>query len=156
MRKDRIKKLHLKVAYQLPCASHYTPWENESIDEVLELIGCERVKRKYDRDNQICCGATLGTTQWPTQGKDASLRIRKENIRDAKTAGAEALVMHCPMCAVNLREMAQEAGMKPFMLAELCRLALGEKLPGEGAGLGDNRDWVIRASKVLAGVVTEL
>jgi len=149
--KDKIRKLNMKVAYQMPCASHYTPWVNEWIDEVMELIGCQRVKRAYDRDNQICCGSIVG----PRQGPDASLRIRKANIEDAKKAEAKAFIVHCPLCALNLRKMANEAGMKPYMLAQLVSLALGEEIPGPGAGLGDDRGFIIEATKILSGEVEQ-
>lgn len=145
--KDKIKKLNMKIAYQLPCASHFTTWENEWIDEVMELIGCERVKRTYDRDNQICCGSIVG----PRQGPEASLKLRKANVEDAKKAGAEAFIVHCPMCAINMRNIANDAGMKPLMLGQLVSLGLGEELHGPPAGLGDDRGFILGATKILSG-----
>jgi Fe-S oxidoreductase len=150
--KAQIKKLNTKIAYHQPCASHYTPWQNEWIDEVMELIGCERVKRTYDRDNQICCGAVVASRQ----GLEVTKKIRKANIEDAKAAGAEAFVMQCPLCAVNLRDGTKAAGMEPYMLPQLCSLALGEKLPGPGAGLGDDRAWIQTPLKVVRGQITQI
>lgn len=145
--KSRIKKLNLKVAYQLPCASNYTPWQNAWIDEVMELIGCERVKRKYDRDNKICCGLMVAQKY----GKERALEVKKKNIEDAKTAGADIFALQCPICALNLREVADKAGMKPYMLAQLCNLALGWNFSGYGAGLGDDREGVRVMTKIVAG-----
>lgn len=144
---DKIRKLDMKVAYQLPCASHYTPWQNEWIDEIMKLIGCERVKRTYDYDNRLCCGTMVAVRQ----GKEASLKIKRTNIEDAKAAGAEAFILQCPLCALSLRDMVKEAGMEPYILAQLVSLALGEKLPVPGAGLGDDRDFIVGAAKVLSG-----
>lgn len=150
--KSRVKKLNLKVAYQRPCASRYAPWQNEWIDEVLELIGCERVKRKYDYDNQICCGAVVAAKR----GKAAADEVRSKNIDDAKAAKADVMVMQCPICALSLREVANNAGMKPYLLAQLCNLALGWDFSGPGAGLGDDREWMKGPVKVISGEAWEL
>ncbi|GAH77770.1 unnamed protein product [marine sediment metagenome] len=136
----------------MPCASNYTPWQNEWIDEIMELIGCERVKRTYDRDNHLCCGTVVASRH----GKEASIRTRRANIEDAKAAGAEAFILQCPLCALNLRDMAKEAGMEPYMLAQLCSLALGEKPAGPGAGLGDDRGWLKIPIGILTGQITQL
>jgi Fe-S oxidoreductase len=66
--------------------------------------------------------------------RERANEIKERNIKDAKEAGAEAFVFSCPLCALNLRRKAKEAGMEPFMLSNLCRLALGEELPAGGAG----------------------
>jgi Fe-S oxidoreductase len=150
--KSRIKKLNLKVAYQLPCVSNYTPWQNAWIDEIMELIGCERVKRKYDRDNKLCCGTMVAATH----GKEAAIEVKKINIEDAKAAGADVFVLQCPLCALSLREEANEAGMKPYMLAQLCNLALGWDFSGPGAGLGDTRESIQVPIKIIAGEIREL
>jgi len=150
--KDRIKKLDLKIAYQLPCTTHYIPLLNKWIDEVMELIGCERVGRTYDRDNQICCGGLISSRK----GAQACQTVRTINIEDAKTAGAEAFIMHCHACAIGLREMANASGMKPYMLTELVRLALGETVSGPGAGLGDNRDVIKMFGAVLSGQIQKI
>lgn len=150
--KSRVKKLNLKVAYQLPCASNYTPWQNEWIDEVMELIGCERVERKYDRDNKLCCGSMVAQRH----GKKAAMEIKKKNIEDAKAAGGDVFVLQCPLCALNLREMAHASGMKPYMLAQLCNLALGWDFSGPGAGLGDDREQIKIPTKIISGEAREL
>jgi len=127
--KDQIQKLNLKIAYQQPCASRYTPWKDPMLDELFSLIGVERVKRKYDRMNALCCGAPIAYTD-----KEKTEKIRNLNIQDAKEAGAEAMVFLCPICVLSLRRKAWEAGLEPYTIINLCRLALGEELPAGGAG----------------------
>jgi len=146
----QVKKLNIKAAYQLPCASRYYPWVEEWRDELLKLIGVERVQRRYDRESQICCGANFGATR----GYEAFKENANRNIEDMKGAGAEALVMECPMCTSNLRDMAKEAGLEPYIISNLCRLALGEELPAGGAGLGDDREFVIKGTKIVTGIIT--
>ncbi len=35
--KDQLRKLHMKVAYQRPCASRYTPEKDSLLDEIFDL-----------------------------------------------------------------------------------------------------------------------
>lgn len=147
-----VRKLNMKVAYHLPCAAHYAPWQNEWIDEVMDLIGCERVKRTYDRDNSICCGCQVA----PRRGVELAGEVRMANIEDAKAAEAEAIIFQCPLCAINLREEAKAAGLEPYMLPQLCSMAVGDELPaGVGAGLGDSRAWIQSPIKLVKGEIRE-
>ena len=129
--KDRIKKLNMKVAYQRPCASRHTPPEVEKIlDEIFDLIGVERVDRKYDRTAALCCGVEVagpGKKLFP-RGKNFE-PFRDMNIQDAREHGAEAMVYLCAMCFRTLNEKARAAGMKNYMITDICRLALGEEMP---------------------------
>ncbi|MGQ9460747.1 MAG: heterodisulfide reductase-related iron-sulfur binding cluster [Candidatus Bathyarchaeaceae archaeon] len=125
--KDQIKKLNLKIAYQQPCASRYTPWKDEWLDELLQLIGVERVKRRYDRIDALCCATPI-----VAKDRERAGEIKDMNVKDALDAGAEAMVFLCPICFLSLRRRAKEAGLKTVHLIHLCRLALGEKLPAEG------------------------
>lgn len=122
--KDQVKKLNLRIAYQQPCASMYTPWKDEWLDELFHLMGIERVKRKYDRINALCCASTIVATDYERAG-----RIKDTNVKDALDARAEAMVFLCPICFLSLRRRAREAGLKAVHLIHLCRLALGEELP---------------------------
>jgi len=119
---DRIKKLNVKIAYQQPCASRYTPWNDKWLDELFHIIGVKRVKRQHDRINALCCGGPIVATDYERAG-----RIKDTNIKDALDAGAEAMVFLCPLCFLSLRRRAGEAGLEPIPLINLCRLALGEK-----------------------------
>ncbi|MDQ5986680.1 MAG: hypothetical protein CSYNP_02411 [Syntrophus sp. SKADARSKE-3] len=127
-----IKKLNLKVAYQRPCASRYTPEKDPLLDEILELIGVERVKRQYDGIDAICCGVEMAGPNMKLFPRGKNFEpFREKNVADAKDSGAEAMVYLCPMCFRTLGKKVQSAGMKNYMISDLCRLALGEELPAE-------------------------
>lgn len=130
--KNNIRKLNMKIAYQRPCASRYTPEKDAFGDEIFDLIGLERVKRQYDGINAICCGletAGPGLKLFPRGNNFEPFRVK--NIEDARNHGAEAMVYLCPMCFASLNKKVREAGMKNFMISDICRLALGEELPAE-------------------------
>jgi heterodisulfide reductase subunit B len=64
------------------------------MDEVVEALGCEPVDWNYKTD---CCGAALALTE---QGivDDLVGRI----VKDARDCGAQAIIVACPLCQVNL------------------------------------------------------
>ncbi len=119
-RKD-IAPLGLRVAYQRPCASRMSPRKEKSVDAVFDLIGVERVKRRYDRENCLCCGLVVGMFN-PQLGPV----IRRRNIDDACEAGAEAMCYLCPMCRRGLGDDAAARGLGNHHIIELTRMALGE------------------------------
>ena len=129
---DKIKKLNMKIAYQQPCASRYTFKNNKILDELFELIGVERVDRKYDRVGALCCSGIISVML--NLGKEESNKWRMNNIMDAKEAGAEEMIFLCPICVLNLRSRAKAQGLEPYIISNLVRLALGEKLTYGGAG----------------------
>ena len=129
---DQIKKLNMKIAYQQPCASRYTFEKDKILDELFELIGVERVNRKYDRENALCCGATQGSMLNVSKEEQEEWRMR--NLIDAKEAGAEAMVFLCPICVLVLRSRAKAQGLEPYIISNLVRVALGEELTHGGAG----------------------
>jgi len=67
-------------------------------------------------------------------GKEESNKWRMKNLMDAKEAGAEAMVFLCPLCVLSLRSRAKAQGLEPYIISNLVRLALGEKLTHGGAG----------------------
>jgi Fe-S oxidoreductase len=123
-RKDEITKLGVKVAYQRPCASRYTPEKEPMLDELFELIGVERVARKYDRKDALCCGLPL-----MFRDMERGQEIQAKNLDDAKDAGAVAMTFLCPVCIRGLGFGATDRGMDIYMLSDLCRMALGEEIP---------------------------
>lgn len=129
-RRDKIKQLSIKVAYQRPCASRYAPEKDSFLDEIFELTGVKRVAREYDGINALCCGAEIAGPNLKLfpRGKNFA-PFRDKNIKDAKDHGAEAMVYLCPMCFATLNNKVREAGMKNYMISDICRLALGEILP---------------------------
>ena len=119
-----IAPLGLRVAYQRPCASRMSPEKEEAVDAVLELIGAERVQRRYDRESCLCCG--LSATVFNPQMAPV---IRRRNLDDALAAGAEAMCYLCPMCRRGLADDARRYGFAGYHIIELVRMALGEVPP---------------------------
>jgi Fe-S oxidoreductase len=120
--RSKITRLGIKVAYQRPCASRYTPEKDVFVDEIFELIGAERPARKYERENALCCtGAFVRVYPQLAAG------VQAKNVDDALQSGADALVTLCPMCDRVLRRPAAERGLRKIYITDLCRMALGEK-----------------------------
>jgi Fe-S oxidoreductase len=117
-----IIKLNKTIAYQRPCISRYTPEKEPMLDELFELIGVQRVPRKYDRQDALCCGA-IYIEKEPERG----LRFQDKNITDAIGYRADAMVMLCPICWMRLSQPCRERGLPPIYITNLCRMALGEK-----------------------------
>lgn len=120
--RSKISRLGVKVAYQRPCASRYTPHKDVFVDEIFELIGAERPARKYERENALCCTGAF-VKVYP----QLALEVQAKNVDDALQAGADALITLCPMCDRVLRRPATEHGLRKIFITDLCRIALGEK-----------------------------
>ncbi len=121
--RESITELDMKIAYQRPCASRYTPEKDALLDEIFELIGVERVERKYDRESAYCCTGPLIKVDL-----DRATRIQRENVEDAIAQGADALITLCPMCDRVLRRPTAEQGLNKIFITDLCRMAIGEKV----------------------------
>lgn len=120
--RNNITKLGKKVAYQRPCASRYTPEKDVFLDEIFQLVGVERLKRKYDRETALCCTGPLINVN-----RERAVQVQARNIDDAIACGADALVTLCPMCDRVLRRPTSERGLNKIFITDLCRMALGEK-----------------------------
>ena len=118
---NNITKLDKKIAYQRPCISRYTPEKEPMLDELFEVIGVNRVPRKYDRQDAICCGAAF-----MERDPERRLKLQDKNLTDAIGYGAEAMIMLCPICSMTLSQPCRERGLPPVYLSNLCRMALGE------------------------------
>lgn len=116
---NTIKPLGLKVAYQQPCASRYTPWKDSQLDELFGLIGVERVDRKYDRKLALCCGAAV-----MPRDREMAMQIKERNIGDAIENGAQAMAYLCPLCTLNLRKVASAAGLENYHVIELVKQSI--------------------------------
>lgn len=130
--KDEVKKLNIKIAYQQPCASRYTFDKDSILDELFDLIGVERVERKYDRMGALCCTGAMGAMA--DVSREVVIEWRMKNVMDAKDAGAEAMVFLCPLCVLALRSSSKGEGLEPYILSNLVRLSFGEELAFGGAG----------------------
>lgn len=122
-----VTPLNGKIAYQRPCASRYTPEKEPFIDEVFQLAGVERVERRFDRRNALCC---TSVKLMYTMG-DATSDIEK-NILDAKSSGAEAMVFFCPVCKDMLNTLAEKHELPLIFLGDIVRMAIGELAPRFG------------------------
>ena len=116
-----------------------------SMEEVVAATGATAVawSRRLD-----CCGGGFSLTRTAS-----AVRLSREILDDARAAGADAIVVACPMCHSNLdfRQKALvrrgEEGLPVLFLSELVGLALG--LDAETLGLErhfvDTRSFVTRA-----------
>lgn len=119
---DEVKPLNVKVAYQRNCSTRLAPDKEHYLDEIFELIGVERVRREYDGENALCCGGIFRLQQ----RYDLYVDVQKRNVEDMVKAKAEYCVFNCPMCYYMLVERVSKAGIRPIMLHQLCKLAVGE------------------------------
>ncbi len=121
---SEIKKLNVKIAYQRSCSNRFHPETDKWVDKICELIGVERVKRKYDRENALCC-----TAPFALLGKRNLIReTQNKNVNDMIEYEAELCVYNCPFCKETMGSKVERKGLKNYLLSDLCRLALGEKL----------------------------
>jgi len=119
--RDEVRPLGLRVAYQRPCASRLTPGKEDALDAVFERIGVERVERRYDRENALCCSGAVNVLK-----PDMAPGLRARNLDDAQEAGAQAMCYLCPVCRRMLTPEAQARGLGNHHIIELVRMALGE------------------------------
>ncbi len=126
---QQVEPLDLKVAYQRPCSSRGTEEKEHWLDDLLPLIGCERVNRRYDRANALCCGDVFSFRGLTDRAEAAARR----NLEDAREHGAQAMIYLCPSCLKLYGRLAPEYGLSVYQISELCQLAVGES-PGGTAG----------------------
>jgi len=124
--RESIVPINKKIAFQRPCASRFVPEIEPILDDLFELIGVERVKRKYDGKDALCCMGVLERID-----TERSKRFQDMNLKDAVDAGADAMVFLCPFCQSFLGKQADERGLRTIFITELGRMALGEmEFPG--------------------------
>lgn len=111
------------IAYQRNCFTRLTPEKEHYLDKIFDLIGVERVERKYDRENALCFGGIIRAHQ----KYELFVELQKRNVEDMVNAGAEYCVFNCPPSYSSLVERVKKVGIKPIMLHQLCKLALGEE-----------------------------
>jgi Fe-S oxidoreductase len=116
-----IIRLNKKVAYQPNCAIRWLPEQDVWLDEIFGLIGVQRVSRKYEGVNALCCGGPALFVN-----RDLAMNIQGDNIKDAMDNRAEALITICPMCDTVMRGETSKAGLPQIFITDLCRMALGE------------------------------
>jgi heterodisulfide reductase subunit B len=96
-----------------------------NMDRLMETCGAESLDWSYKTE---CCGVSLGITQLPI-----ALGMTERVLRDAKASGAEAVVVACPLCHVNLdsrqkqieEEFSETFDLPVLYLTQLMGLAFG-------------------------------
>ena len=121
--RDLIKPLKIKAAYQRNCSARLCPQTDHCVDDIFELLGVERVKRQYDRDNALCCAEVFRMAKGPVFADD----VQKRNLDDMTELGAEYCVFNCPACWDALADKVANRGIEPIHIIDLCKLAIGEE-----------------------------
>jgi heterodisulfide reductase subunit B len=97
------------------------------MDRLMEAIGITSLDWSY---KTRCCGVSLGISQLPI-----ALELSRKILKNAKAVGADAIVVACPLCHVNLdarqkqiEEEFKEAFQIPIIyFTQLMGLSFGSK-----------------------------
>lgn len=65
-----------------------------NMDRLMETLGAESLDWSYKTD---CCGGSLSISELPV-----ALNLTQKILRNAREVGADAIVVACPLCHVNL------------------------------------------------------
>jgi heterodisulfide reductase subunit B2 len=107
----------------------------EEMDKLMELLGAEVVPWSLKTD---CCGASLVLTK-----TEIVLELTRRLLDHALKAGAEAIVVACPLCQSNLDSRQEEINRKTGNHYHLPILYFTE-LIGIALSLHDVRTWFKR------------
>ncbi len=92
-----------------------------TMDDMVSTLGAEPLDWSYKTE---CCGATLSMTE-----TDLALELTAKILEDARAVGAEAVVVSCPLCHMNLdaRQSQLELGyeMPILYITQLIGLSFG-------------------------------
>jgi heterodisulfide reductase subunit B len=102
-----------------PRLTGFTDYENPmTLDRLTTAAGAEALDWSY---KTTCCGASIGIGR-----RDIQESLTARLLEKARQAGAEAVVVSCPLCQANLDIMQRNmaSGLLPvFYFTELLRLA---------------------------------
>jgi len=107
----------------------------EEMDKLMELLGAQVVPWSYKTD---CCGGSLVLTK-----TNIVLELTRRLLDQAKKAGAEAIVVACPLCQSNLDSRQEEIARKTGEHYQLPIFYFTE-LVGVALSLQDARKWFKR------------
>jgi len=103
-----------------------------TLDHIVESVGVESLDWSYKTE---CCGATLSMTE-----TDLALNLTRKILDNARAVGAEAVVVSCPLCHMNLdarqRQLELDYSMPILYITQLMGLAFG--LPNKELALDKN------------------
>jgi heterodisulfide reductase subunit B len=102
--REKVKKKlsGLKVACYYGCVLTRPPkicqFDNvenpQSMDSIMRTLGGETIEWSFKTE---CCGVSMTLTR-----SDIVLKLSNDILREAKEAGANAIVVSCPLCQANL------------------------------------------------------
>jgi heterodisulfide reductase subunit B len=108
-----------------PRLTGYTDYENpQTLDRITAVVGAQVIDWSY---KSTCCGASIGIAR-----KEIGESLTKRLLDKARQAGAEAIVVSCPLCQSNLDMIQKDRLERPipvFYFTELLRLSFSEKWP---------------------------
>jgi heterodisulfide reductase subunit B len=125
-----------------PDVVHFDDFEQpQSMEQVIQTLGAKTVEWNCKTE---CCGAGMTMAN-----EDTVLDLAHKILSDAASHGANAVVVACPMCHVNLdmkqsaveRRYGKKLEMVVYYLSDLVGLALGIS----AEQLGTNRHFVTKA-----------
>ncbi len=101
----------------------------QSMDKILQALGVSTLDWSYKTD---CCGASFALTK-----TEIVLKLSHDILEEAKSVGADAIAVTCPMCHVNLDTRQEEIEKKYqttyhlpiFYFTQLVGISLG--IPAE-------------------------
>ena len=76
----------------------------QSMDKILQAVGVSTLDWSYKTD---CCGASFALTR-----TEIVLKLSRDILEGAKSVGADAIAVACPMCHVNLDTRQEEIEQK--------------------------------------------
>ncbi|GAB4258450.1 CoB--CoM heterodisulfide reductase iron-sulfur subunit B family protein [Thermincola ferriacetica] len=76
------------------CGFFDDPENPQSLDKIAEICGAEPIEWPYKTE---CCGASLCFTN-----QEAVWKAGRDILQTARDSGAQAVVVACPMCQMNL------------------------------------------------------
>jgi len=107
-----------------PKITGFTDYENPlTLDRIAEAMGAVVIDWSY---KSTCCGASIGIAR-----KDIQESLTKRLLIKARQAGAEAILVSCPLCQSNLdmfQKDSHEFFLPVFYFTELMRLAFDKHL----------------------------
>ncbi len=115
-----------------------------SLDELIEATGATSIS--YENMQQCCASPVLGASE------KIAVKIGKDKLDHIKAAGADAMVIHCPLCSImydqyqpTIEDMFNVEYKIPVLYySQLLGLALG--IDSKELGLKKNK---VKATELL-------
>lgn len=106
-----------------PKITGYTDFENpQTLDRIMKTLGAQVRDWSF---KSTCCGASIGIGR-----RDIRNALTNRILDKARQAGAEAIVVSCPLCQTNLDTVqgsSPQRRLPVFYFTELMRLAFCEE-----------------------------